>query len=182
MSLRAHTPISVRLDRAIDSGRVHNGETVHGRTTAAVFTATGTLPAGTPVEITVVSTAPAGQLTAAGEFSIELSRLGHQSVFTDIQTFRGQPGKREVADAAPALGTDAGLPAGAALTFHVMKPAVAADGPPKDLGRTPGSVTGIAVGSHPPAHKAAPNAGEPTYGTGPTAASSLATPSSTAAH
>jgi hypothetical protein len=148
--LSPHTAIPIALNEAIDSGKLKNGQTVHARLTAAVSAHGKTLPAGTPVDVTVVATVPAGKLNAEGEFSLQLESIGGIHAYTDTQTFRGKPGARDVADAAPSLGTDAGLPGGAPLTFHVLPPPVEATSPPPNVPNPPGAVNGTAVGGPPP--------------------------------
>jgi hypothetical protein len=145
--------ITVHLQHAIDSGRVKNGENIPGTLDAAVRTQGGsTLPAGTPVVLSVIATVPAGKLSAAGELSLQLLRVGNAAVFTDTQTFRGKPGHRDLPDAAATVGTDAGLPAGAKLTFHVQPP------PSFDVQKvsnpSAGAVNGVASGQAPPKNSA----------------------------
>ena len=150
-SISPHTAIDVKLSRGIDSGRLKNGETVQGTLSNAVaLSPKGTLPEGTTVELTVVETLPAGRIYAAGEFSLQLERVGSVGVYTDTLTYRGKPGHKDVADSAPAVGTDAGLAAGAELTFHVLPPPAPANGPPHAKGEGPGSVNGVASGAAPP--------------------------------
>jgi hypothetical protein len=149
-ALPPHTAIPITLSRGIDSGRLKNGESIAAKLSAPIVLQGGRLAAGTPVEITVVATVPAGKINAVGEFSLQVLRVGSTAVFTDTQTFRGKPGPKDIADAAPAVGTDAGLPSGAPLTFHVQPPPVPADGQPKSGGTSPGSVDGVASGSPPP--------------------------------
>jgi len=146
-----HTALPIALNEAIDSGKLKNGQTVHAKLTAAVSAHGKTLPAGTPVDLTVVATVPAGKLDAVGEFSLQLESIGGVHAYTDTLTFRGKPGHRDVADAAPALGTDAGLPHGAPLTFHVLPSPTAATAPPKNTATSPGAVNGVAPGGPPPA-------------------------------
>lgn len=156
--------VRVTLGRAIDSGRLKNGDSVPARLSEPVRTTRGSvLPAGTPVVITVVATVPAGKLSAVGEFSLQAVRVGSVATATDTQTYRGRPGHKDVADAAPALGTDAGLAAGAALAFHVLKPPTPASGAPSQTARVPGAVNGTASGGAPP-KGAAGNSGEPVFG------------------
>jgi hypothetical protein len=158
--------VRVQLARAIDSGRLKNGDTVAAKLAAPVRTSSGaTLPAGTAVTITVVESVPAGRLSAAGEFSLQAVRVGRVATATDFKVYRGQPGPKEVADAAPKIGTDAGLPAGATIVFHVLKPPAPDDGAPKNSARVPGAVNGVASGSAPPA-SAKSNTGEPVFGGG----------------
>jgi hypothetical protein len=146
-----HTAISVRLANAIDSGHLKNGDTVHATLTSAVaLSPRGTLNAGTPAELTVVETQPAGRLYASGEFSLQLLRVGSVAVYTDTLTYRGKAGHKDLPDSAPQVGTDAGLASGAQLTFHVLPPPAPANGPPNARNGGPGSVDGVAVGGPPP--------------------------------
>lgn len=150
-SIPPHAAIEVKLSRSIDSGRLKNGETVQATLSQPVtLSPRGTLPAGTPVELTVVETLPAGRLYAAGEFSLQAERVGSVGVYTDTLTYRGKPGHKDLPDSAPAVGTDAGLPAGAELTFHVLPPPAPANGPPHARNAGPGSVNGVASGAPPP--------------------------------
>ncbi|HEY5382167.1 MAG TPA: hypothetical protein VIJ65_07915 [Acidobacteriaceae bacterium] len=149
--LAPHTTLPVRLSTGIDSGRLTNGQTVHATLSQPVALSTGrSLPAGTPVDLTVVETLPAGRLYAVGEFSLQVVRVGSVTVSTDTLTFRGKPGHKDLPDSAPAVGTDAGLAAGAALTFHVLPPPSAATRPDHAGRPGPGAVNGVASGSPPP--------------------------------
>ncbi len=146
-----HTAIDIKLGRSIDSGRLKNGESVPASLTKPVtLSPHGLLNPGTPVQLTVLETLPAGRISAAGEFSLQLERVGSLSVFTDTLTYRGKPGHKDLPDSAPQVGTDAGLAAGAELTFHVLPPPAPASAPPRANNRTPGSVNGTAVGGPPP--------------------------------
>ncbi|HEX5284386.1 MAG TPA: hypothetical protein VFW30_09710 [Bryocella sp.] len=150
-SVPPHSAIEVKLSRGIDSGTLKNGETVQARLSQPVtLSPRGTLPVGTPVELTVVETLPAGRLYAAGEFSLQAERVGSVGVYTNTLTYRGKPGHKDLADSAPAVGTDAGLAAGAALTFHVLPPPAPATGPARARNGGPGSVNGVASGVAPP--------------------------------
>ncbi|MDE1160403.1 MAG: hypothetical protein PW792_00495 [Acidobacteriaceae bacterium] len=144
------TAVAVTLERAIDSGRLKNGDTVHAKLKAPMKTSLGVFQPGTPVEISVIATAPAGKLIATGEFSLEAVSVGGVDISTNVLTYRGRPGKRDLPDATPALGTDAGLAAGATLLFHVSNAAVAATMAPQNTEGAPGSVDGTAAGSAPP--------------------------------
>ncbi|HEY4009010.1 MAG TPA: hypothetical protein VGM11_02580, partial [Acidobacteriaceae bacterium] len=127
-----HTAIDVKLRRSIDSGRLKNGETVPATLEKPIaLSPKGMLNAGTLVELTVVETLPAGRIYAAGEFSLQVLRVGSLTVYTNTLTYRGKPGHKDLPDSAPAVGTDAGLAAGTELTFHVLPPPEAVDGPPK---------------------------------------------------
>lgn len=81
-----------------------------------------TLPAGTPVMLTVIESVPVGRLGAAGELSLQVLRVGSLAVFTDTQTFHGKPGHQDLPDSAPQLGTEASFAAGAQLSFTIQKP------------------------------------------------------------
>ena len=163
-SLPPGATVRIRIDRAIDSGRLKNGETVPARLTSPVRTTSGAeLPAGTAAALTVVETVPAGRLAAEGEFSLQLVRVGNITTATDFRVYRGQPGPRDVADAAPKVGTDAGLPAGAAIEFRVMGQPGPLNGPPRREAEVPGAVNGTASGSPPPAGGVS-NSGEPVFG------------------
>jgi len=150
-SIAPHTQIELKLGRSIDSGRLQNGETVPATLSKPIaLSPKGALDAGTPAVLTVVETLPAGRIYAAGEFSLQVERVGSILVSTDTLTYRGQPGHKDLPDSAPAMGTDAGLAAGAQLVFHVLPPPEPAKGPPSASNGGPGSVDGEASGSPPP--------------------------------
>lgn len=159
--IQPHTPIEVKLGRSIDSGRLKNGDTIPATLTKPVtLSPTGTLSPGTRAELTVIETLPAGRISAAGEFSLQIERIGSLSVYTNTLTYRGKPGHKDLPDSAPQVGTDAGLAAGAVLTFHVLPPPTSASGPPQARKRGPGSVNGTASGAPPPPGSSnQPNAG-----------------------
>jgi hypothetical protein len=162
VSVTPHTPLHLRLNTAIDSGHLKNGQTIHATLTAPVtLSPHGTLGAGTPVELTVVETLPAGRISSAGEFSLQVLRLGSLSVYTDTLTFRGKPGHKDLPDSAPTVGTDAGLAAGASLTFHMQPPPSSAAKPAKSGTSGPGAVNGVASGGPPPpGSSTTPNKGQ----------------------
>jgi len=139
--LSPKTAIPIALTQAVDSASLHNGQMVHAKLTAALTAHGKTLPAGTPAELTVVATVPVGKLYSVGELSLQLISVGGIAVYTDTQTFRGTPGPRLTADAVPAKGTEATLPNGAPLTFHVLPPPTPATAPPKTVPNPPGSVS-----------------------------------------
>lgn len=152
VSVAPHTAINLRLRRSIDSGHLNNGDTIAATLAKPVaLVPKGMLDAGTAAELTVVETLPAGQIYAAGEFSLQVERVGSVPLYTDTLTYRGQPGHKELPDSAPAVGTDAGLAAGAELVFHVLPPPQPASGPPNASSGGPGSVNGVASGGPPPA-------------------------------
>jgi hypothetical protein len=151
ISITPHTEIDLKLGRSIDSGHLKNGDTVAATVAKPVaLSPKGTLDAGSPAVLTVVETLPAGRIYAAGEFSLQLERVGSVAVYTDTLTYRGQTGNKDLPDSAPAVGTDAGLAAGAELVFHVLPPPEPANGPPKASTEGPGSVNGVASGGPPP--------------------------------
>ena len=154
LSIAPHTGIALKLGKSIDSGHLQNGDTVAATLAKPVaLSPKGMLEAGTPAVLTVVETLPAGRIYAAGEFSLQLQRVGSVAVYTDTLTYRGQAGRKDLPDSAPAVGTDAGLAAGAELVFHVLPPPVPANGPPQASSGGPGSVDGIASGAPPPSTK-----------------------------
>jgi hypothetical protein len=162
-----HTPINIRLNNAIDSGRLQNGETVHATLAEPVtLSPQGSLSAGTPAELTVVETLPAGRFDSAGEFSLQLLRIGTVSVYTDTLTYRGQPGHKDLPDSAPTVGTDAGLPSGATLVFHVLPNPEPANGEPQQGRSGPGSINGVAGGSAPPSSQSTNGNGSQNQGNG----------------
>jgi len=147
-SIAPHTAINLKLAKSIDSGHLKNGDTVAATLAKPVaLSPKGMLNAGTPAEMTVVETLPAGRIYAAGEFSLQLEKVGSVPVYTDTLTYRGRPGHKDLPDSAPAIGTDAELAAGADLVFHVLPSPEPANGPPKAGSRGPGSVDGRASGT-----------------------------------
>ena len=151
-AIASHTAISLALGEDIDSGKLKQGQNVAANLSTPVAVRGGSaLPAGTPVVVNVIATVPAGRIMAQGEFSLQVLRVGDVPVYTDTLVFDGKPGHQDLPDSAPALGTDAGLSKGAALTFHVLSPPVAADGAPSVRDRGPGSVSGVSSGGPPPA-------------------------------
>ena len=157
VSIAPHTQIELKLRRAIDSGHLQNGETVAATLAKPVaLSPKGTLEAGTDAVLTVVETLPAGRIYAAGEFSLQLERVGTIPVYTNTLTYRGQPGHKDLPDSAPAVGSNAGLAAGADLVFHVLPPPQPANGPPAASNGGPGSVNGVSSGGPPPSQSLRP--------------------------
>jgi hypothetical protein len=147
-SVAPHTEIALKLSRSIDSGHLKNGDTVAATLARPVaLTPTGSLSAGTAAELTVVETLPAGRISAAGEFSLQLEKVGSIAVYTDTLTYRGKVGHKDLPDSAPAVGTDARLAAGAELVFHVLPAPQPANGPQKTGNAAPGSIDGVASGA-----------------------------------
>ena len=150
--IAAHTPIPIALGQDIDSGKLKQGQDLSAQLSAPVPVRGGvTLPAGTPVLLSVIASVPAGRIAAQGEFSLQVLHVGGMAVFTDTLVFEGKPGHQDLPDSAPALGTDAGLPQGAPLTFHVQPSPTFVQNAPQDREHGPGSVNGVASGSPPPA-------------------------------
>jgi hypothetical protein len=117
----AGTAIPLRLERAANSAQMKNGDTLAAVLTAAVPVSGGkSLPVGTKVDVSVVATIPAGKLQSAGEFTLQVVKVGTLTVATDPEEFEGKPGHKDLPDSAPDKGTEATLPAGAVLTFHVQ--------------------------------------------------------------
>ena len=145
-SIALGTPVTMTLLGRVDSKTQHNGDKVQGTLGASLRTRSGrTLPPGAPVEATVVSAAPVGTLGSFGILSLQLTRVSGLPVVSDVLDFNGQEGHRDVADSAPAKGTEAVVAAGTTLDFKVM-----------DNSTVPGVVKGIA-----PAVNAAPGAPAP---------------------
>jgi hypothetical protein len=67
----------------------------------------GGAPAGAPVELTVVAAAAAGQMTSAGELSLQVIRINGTTVLSEVVTATGEEGKKIIPDAAPERGTEA---------------------------------------------------------------------------
>ena len=111
--LKAGTPIQVRLQAPVDSGHAKNGDILRGTLVTAVAGA----PAGAPVELTVVAAAPAGQMTSAGELSVQVIKINGNTVLSDVVTATGEEGKKIQPDAAPSRGTEAILTPDKPLTL-----------------------------------------------------------------
>jgi hypothetical protein len=119
--IAAHTAIAVRLTQAASSATLKNGETLSAVLTAPVKLTNGSsLTAGTKVSLTVVVTVPAGKMDSAGDFTLQVDKVGAVSVTTDIQEFHGKPGHKDLPDSTPTKGTEAELHVGSMLTFHVQ--------------------------------------------------------------
>ena len=148
VSIAPHTEIDLKLARSIDSGHLKNGQIVAATLAKSIaLVPKGTLNAGTTAQVTVIETLPAGRIHSAGEFSLQVERVGSVPVYTDTLTYRGQPGHKDLPDSTPTVGTDAVLAANAELVFHVLPPPEPATGPPKASNRGPGSVNGVAGGT-----------------------------------
>ena len=116
------TEIRMTIGQEVSSGAQMNGDKFRGSLVAPVRTTSGAvLPQGTVVEGTVVSSAKAGLITSGGVLSLQVTRVGGVPVITDVVDFNGQEGHKDVADAAPAKGSEASVSAGAMLNFHVLE-------------------------------------------------------------
>ncbi|HEY9138582.1 MAG TPA: hypothetical protein VIM67_09940 [Terriglobus sp.] len=113
LGIPSGAPIVVRLNQDVDSGHVHNGQVLQGTLIRAI----GDAPAGSPVEITVVSAAAAGQMSSAGEISLQVTRINGSSALSQVITAQGKAGPRDVPDADPAPGTEAKITADQQLTL-----------------------------------------------------------------
>jgi hypothetical protein len=115
-----NTEINVRLQQSADSAQTRNGEMIGAMLIAPVKCSDGkTLPAGTPVKVTVLASAPAGKIDSRGELTLQVTHVGTIAVMSDAQTFFGQEGHKDLPDAAPAKGTEANVATGTTLKFHV---------------------------------------------------------------
>ena len=122
LALRIGMEISVKMTEAVDSGAFHNGDTVHAVLAGPVKTSNGiVLREGTRVEGTVVSSARAGLIASGGVLSLQVTHVGGLAVVTDIVDFNGAEGHKDVADSAPAKGSEAGVTAGQVLQFKVLE-------------------------------------------------------------
>lgn len=119
-SLPANAEVEVRLLKTIDSAHIHNGDMLDATLAAPVRTTAGkTLPSGTRVGITVLAVAAAGKISSHGEMTLQVVHVGPASTLTDALTFHGKPGHKELADSAPAKGSEATVAANTTLRFHV---------------------------------------------------------------
>jgi hypothetical protein len=113
LGIASGTPIVVHLNQTVDSGHVHNGQVLQG----TLIRAAGNAPAGSPVEITVISAAAAGQMSSAGEISLQVTRINGSSALSQVITAQGKAGPRDVPDALPTRGTEAQITADQQLTL-----------------------------------------------------------------
>lgn len=113
LGIPSGTPIVVHLNQSVDSGHVRNGQMLRGTLVRAV----GNAPAGSPVEITVVSAAAAGQMSSAGELSLQVTQINGSNALSQVITAQGKSGPRASPDADPARGTEAQISADQQLTL-----------------------------------------------------------------
>lgn len=105
LGIPSGTPIRVRLKQPVDSGHAKNGDTLD----AVLAEPVGGQPSGTPVQLTVVLSLRAGMITSHGELSLQVIRIANHRVLSEIVTALGKDGPKELPDAAPSLGTEAGF-------------------------------------------------------------------------
>ncbi len=159
--------LEIELNRGVDSGRQHNGDSVQGVLTAPVRAVNGTVLAkGTPVEATILSSAAAGTMQSYGVLSLQVYRVGGFAVFTNVLDFDGQEGHKDLPDSAPAKGTEAAVGAGSTLRFKVLGAGDQPD-PTEHKGAAGAAGGGRAVGQGAPqvGTQAAPQATSPGPGT-----------------
>lgn len=113
LGIQPGTPIQVRVKAPVDSGHAKNGDMIQGTLVEPV----GKVPAGAPVELTVVATAAAGQMTSVGELSVQIVRINGENALSQVITAMGQESKRDLADTAPKRGTEAILTPDKPLTL-----------------------------------------------------------------
>jgi hypothetical protein len=95
--------IQVKLKKPIDSGHAKNGDMLD----AVLVAPLGKIAAGSPVKLTVVAAAAAGQMRDVGELSLQVISVNGQDLLSNVITAEGEEGKRILADDAPTRGTDA---------------------------------------------------------------------------
>ncbi|WP_263410292.1 hypothetical protein [Terriglobus tenax] len=114
------TALKVRIQDAISSKDAQNGQFIRGVMAEAATVDGHSFPAGTLVEATVVSTSRAGQLTSAGELSLQVEKVGEQELLSDVTVVTGKEGAKDLPDSAPEVGTEAEVQPQSVLIFHVV--------------------------------------------------------------
>ncbi len=107
------TPMQVKLRQTIDSGRVKNGQMVEGTLAAPL----GRVPAGAPVQLTVVAVAKAGEISSRGELSLQVVSVNGEQALSEVITAEGKEGTKILPDDAPARGTEAIFTADQTITL-----------------------------------------------------------------
>jgi hypothetical protein len=97
------TKLHVRLRQPVDSAHAHNGDMADGVLTEAA----GSAPAGSPVKLTIVAASAAGQMSSAGELSLQVVSINGETVLSNVITVLGETGKTYLADDEPNRGTEA---------------------------------------------------------------------------
>lgn len=113
LGIPSGTPIRIQMSADIDSAHVHNGDTVMGALTEPLKG----MPAGTPVTLTVVSAAPAGTMQSGGVLSLQVIAVGEHPMLSETMSRLGEEGHKDVADSAPAKGTEAGVRKGETIVL-----------------------------------------------------------------
>ena len=119
VTIPAGTKLRVRLESGVTSASAKNGDLLRGTLVSAVRSSAGVLGAGTVVTLTVVEAARAGTMESAGEFSLQAIQVGGVKVASLVVVRKGVEGAKELADSAPAKGTEAVLAAGDVVEFAV---------------------------------------------------------------
>lgn len=112
LGISAGTAIHVRLQQTIDSGHAKNGDIVQGTLVEPL----GRLPSGSPVNLTVVAAAPAGEIGSSGTLSLQVTSINGEQVLSQVITAEGKEGQKLLPDDAPARGTEAVFSPDAAFT------------------------------------------------------------------
>jgi len=129
------TLLKVQMQERVSSADARNGQTVHGQLTEALTFEGRTFAAGTPVTVTVVAVAKAGEISSAGELSLQVEAVGQEEVLSDVMVVLGKEGTRELGDSAPAKGTEAVVEAKSVLAFHVVPLGLAYQDPKSGQGK-----------------------------------------------
>jgi hypothetical protein len=112
--------LKVQMQERVSSADARNGQTLRGQLTEAVTLEGRTFTVGAPVTVTVVAVAKAGEINSAGELSLQVEAVGQEEVLSDVIVILGKEGTKDLADSAPAKGTEAVVEAKSVLTFHVV--------------------------------------------------------------
>lgn len=159
--------VEVKLEQPVSSGTQRNGDSVRGTLVSPLRTTRGAiLPAGTPVQATVVSAAKAGTIRSGGVLSLQLTHVGSIGLVSDVRDFDGKEGHKDVADSAPGKGEEATVAPGTALRFEVLETGEATGLMPDDGDAALGGTGQGATGQ--PRAAAAPAAGSGQRGAGGT--------------
>ena len=114
------TLLKVQMQERVSSADARNGQILRGQLIEAVTLEGRAFAVGAPVTITVVAVAKAGELTSAGELSLQVEAVGQEEVLSDVMVILGKEGTRDLGDSAPAKGTEAVVEAKSVLVFHVV--------------------------------------------------------------
>ena len=114
------TVLKVQMQQRVSSADARNGQILRGQLAEAVTLEGRAFAVGAPVTITVVAVAKAGEISSAGELSLQVEAVGQEEVLSDVIVILGKEGTRDLGDSAPAKGTEAVVEAKSVLTFHVV--------------------------------------------------------------